>query len=70
MVLAKFAQLRTWTFPSSLYAVAARPGSRAIGFSRSTGTGTFFEGAMTIGNPTDAIDDAVQANIVATGYRR
>ena len=32
------------------------------------GTGTFFEGAMTIGNPPDSIDDAVQANIVAAGY--
>jgi hypothetical protein len=32
--------------------------------------GTFFEGAMTAGNPEDAIDDAVQANIVAAGYGR
>jgi non-reducing end alpha-L-arabinofuranosidase len=32
------------------------------------GTGTFFEGAMTAGNPPDAIDDLVQANIVAAGY--
>src|SRR5512140_314503 len=32
------------------------------------GTGTFYEGAMTIGNPSDAIDDAIQANIVAAGY--
>ena len=32
------------------------------------GTGTFFEGAMTAGNPTDAVDNAVQANIVAAGY--
>ena len=34
------------------------------------GTGTFYEGAMTIGNPSDAIDDAIQANIVAAGYGR
>jgi hypothetical protein len=34
------------------------------------GTGTFYEGAMTIGNPADAIDDAIQANIVAAGYGR
>jgi hypothetical protein len=33
-----------------------------------TGTGTFYEGAMTIGNPADSVDDAVQANIVAAGY--
>ena len=32
------------------------------------GTGTFYEGAMTIGNSADTIDDAVQANIVAAGY--
>ena len=35
-----------------------------------TGEGTFFEGCMTSGNPSDAIDDAVQANIVAAGYGR
>jgi hypothetical protein len=34
------------------------------------GTGTFFEGAMTSGNPPDAIDDAVQQNIVSAGYGR
>jgi hypothetical protein len=32
------------------------------------GTGTFFEGAMTIGTPTDDIDNLIQANIVAAGY--
>jgi hypothetical protein len=30
--------------------------------------GTFFEGAMTAGFPPEATEDAVQANIVATGY--
>ena len=35
-----------------------------------TGTGTFFEGAMTSGNPPDSVDDAIQANIVAAGYGR
>jgi hypothetical protein len=30
--------------------------------------GTFFEGALTSGYPSDATDDAVQANIVAAGY--
>jgi len=34
------------------------------------GTGTFFEGAMTIGNPPDSVDEKVQANIVAAGYAR
>jgi non-reducing end alpha-L-arabinofuranosidase len=30
--------------------------------------GSFFEGAMTAGYPTDATENAVQANIVAAGY--
>ena len=33
-----------------------------------TGTGIWFEGAMTMGAPSDTTDDAVQANIVAAGY--
>ena len=33
-----------------------------------TGEGTFFEGCITSGYPTDASDSAVQANIVAAGY--
>ncbi len=32
------------------------------------GEGTFFEGAMTKGVPSNATDDAIQANIVAAGY--
>jgi len=32
------------------------------------GTGTFFEGAMTSGNPPDSVDTLIQANIVAAGY--
>merc|ERR1711998_265006 len=31
--------------------------------------GTFYEGVMTHGYTTDAADDAVQANIVAAGYK-
>jgi hypothetical protein len=30
--------------------------------------GSFFEGVMTLGEPSDATDNAVQANIVAAGY--
>ena len=30
--------------------------------------GSFFEGVMTTGDPTDAEDNAVQANVVAAGY--
>jgi hypothetical protein len=33
-----------------------------------SGIGTFFEGAITIGCPTDSIDDSIQANIVAAGF--
>ena len=32
------------------------------------GNGIWFEGAITMGAPPDATDDAVQANIVAAGY--
>jgi hypothetical protein len=32
------------------------------------GDGTFFDGCMTSGNPSNATDDAVQANIVAARY--
>ena len=35
-----------------------------------TGEGTFFEGCMTAGVPSDSVDDAVGANIVAAGYGR
>ena len=35
-----------------------------------TGTGTFFEGAITSGTPADSVDDAIQANIIAAGYGR
>ncbi|WP_172632191.1 arabinofuranosidase catalytic domain-containing protein [Dictyobacter arantiisoli] len=40
-----------------------------IGGDNSKGAaGSFFEGAMTSGYPSDATENAVQANIVATGY--
>jgi non-reducing end alpha-L-arabinofuranosidase len=35
-----------------------------------TGEGTFFEGAMTRGMPTDATENALQENIIAAGYGR
>ena len=35
-----------------------------------TGEGTFFEGAMTRGMPTDAAENAVQKNIIDAGYGR
>ncbi len=33
-----------------------------------TGVGIWFEGAMTMGAPSDATDDLIQANIVAAGF--
>jgi hypothetical protein len=33
-----------------------------------TGTGTFYEGVLTSGYPSDATENAVQANIAAAGY--
>jgi uncharacterized membrane protein YgcG len=42
-----------------------------VGGDNSNGSmGTFFEGCMTSGYPSDAIEDAVLANIVAAGYGR
>jgi hypothetical protein len=35
-----------------------------------TGEGTFFEGCIVSGYPSDAADDAVQANVAAAGYGR
>jgi non-reducing end alpha-L-arabinofuranosidase len=35
-----------------------------------TGEGTFFEGALTKGMPSDATENALQANIIAAGYGR
>jgi hypothetical protein len=32
--------------------------------------GSFFEGVITVGYPSTPTDNAVQANIVATGYRQ
>jgi hypothetical protein len=35
-----------------------------------TGEGTFFEGAMTKGMPSDTTENAIQKNIIAAGYGR
>jgi hypothetical protein len=34
------------------------------------GQGTFFEGAITAGRPSDALDDAILRNVQAAGYGR
>ena len=36
--------------------------------SRNLSPGTFYEGAIVAGYPSDATENAVQANIVAAGY--
>ncbi|MET8848519.1 alpha-L-arabinofuranosidase B [Amycolatopsis sp. NPDC004625] len=38
------------------------------GDNSNTGVGTFYEGVMTAGYPSDATENAVQANITAAGY--
>jgi hypothetical protein len=40
------------------------------GDNSNSAVGSFFEGCITSGYPSDATDDAVQANIVAAGYGR
>jgi hypothetical protein len=40
------------------------------GDNSNSAVGTFYEGYLTSGFPSDATDDAVQANIVAAGYGR
>jgi len=59
------------TRPSSGYSPKKLQGAIIVGTGgdrSNTGTGTFFEGAMTSGNPPDSVDEAVHANIVAAGY--
>lgn len=53
------------------YAPMHQEGSIVLGTggdNSNRGMGTFFEGVITSGYPTDAADNAVQANIVAAGY--
>ena len=41
----------------------------ATGGDNSNGAeGNFYEGIMATGDTTDAVDDAIQANIIAVGY--
>jgi non-reducing end alpha-L-arabinofuranosidase len=53
------------------YAPMHQEGSIVLGTggdNSNRGIGSFFEGVITAGYPTDAADNAVQANIVAAGY--
>jgi len=59
------------TRPSPNYSPKTLQGAIIIGTGgdgSNNGTGTFFEGAMTMGNPPDSTDDKIQANVVAAGY--
>ena len=41
-----------------------------LGDNTAKGFGTFLEGAITAGVASDAVDDAVHANVIAAGYGR
>ncbi|HYP99102.1 MAG TPA: arabinofuranosidase catalytic domain-containing protein [Polyangiaceae bacterium] len=59
--------------PSGGYNPMRKEGAIVLGVggdNSHTGEGTFFEGCITAGYPSDASDNAVQANIVAAGYGR
>ncbi|MFI5911414.1 arabinofuranosidase catalytic domain-containing protein [Dactylosporangium sp. NPDC051541] len=66
--------LSTWwdgSLPAGGYQPMHLEGSIVLGTggdNSNQAIGSFFEGVMTAGYPTDAADDAVQANIVAAGY--
>lgn len=59
--------------PTGPYDPMRKEGAIVLGIggdNSNTGEGTFFEGCITFGYPSDATDDAVHANIVAAGYGR
>jgi hypothetical protein len=59
------------TRPSPNYSPKTLQGAIILGTGgdgSNNGTGTFFEGAMTSGNPPDSIDDKIQADVIAAGY--
>jgi len=71
---AQSGSLSTWwngALPSGGYTPMHQEGSIVLGTggdNSNADAGSFFEGVMTSGYSTDAADDAVQANIVASGY--
>jgi hypothetical protein len=66
--------LTTWyngALPSGGYSPMHQEGSIVLGTggdNSNWSAGSFFEGVMTAGYPTDAADNSVQANIVSVGY--
>jgi non-reducing end alpha-L-arabinofuranosidase len=71
---AQSGSLTTWyngALPSGGYTPMSLEGAIVLGTggdNSNASIGSFFEGVMTTGEPTDAADAAVQANIVAVGY--
>ncbi|KAI1117930.1 Arabinosidase B [Nemania sp. NC0429] len=57
--------------PTPNYNPMKKEGAIVLGIggdNSNSGQGTFYEGVMTTGYPSDATEDSVQANIVAAGY--
>ncbi|MBR7837567.1 ricin-type beta-trefoil lectin domain protein [Actinospica durhamensis] len=71
---AQSGSLSTWysgALPSNGYQPMHLEGAIVLGTggdNSNASIGSFFEGVMTSGEPTDAADNAVQANVVAAGY--
>jgi hypothetical protein len=71
---AQSGSLSTWyngALPSGGYTPMHLEGAIVLGTggdNSNASIGSFFEGVVTSGEPTDAADNAVQANIVAAGY--
>jgi hypothetical protein len=71
---AQSGSLNTWyngALPSGGYTPMSLEGAIVLGTggdNSNASMGTFFEGVVTSGKPTDAADQAVQADIVAAGY--
>jgi non-reducing end alpha-L-arabinofuranosidase len=71
---AQSGSLSTWyngALPSGGYTPMSLEGAIVLGTggdNSNASIGSFFEGVVTSGEPTDAADAAVQANIVAAGY--
>jgi hypothetical protein len=51
-------------------AIVLGSGGDCCAAGRNLSLGTFYEGAIVSGFPTDATDNAIQANIIAAGYGR
>ena len=67
------AQIRRNPFDEGAARTTLVPGAIILGIggdNSHAGEGTFFEGCRTSGVPSDAVDDAIEAKIVAASYGR